>query len=173
MQSRGVSRARFGILSWLIVVGLSLLAPGNLSPAEQAKLTASDAAVADFFGFSVSIDGDTAVVGAHLNDDAGAYSGSAYVFVLGELTPQEAIQVLVADVIALNLKQGISNSLDAKLEAVVQALDDLNENNDIAAINTLQAVINAVEAQRGVQIPVADADALITAVQEIISLLGG
>jgi hypothetical protein len=47
---------------------------------QQAKLTASDQAESDFFGNSVSISGDTVVVGAHGNDDAGSYSGSAYVF---------------------------------------------------------------------------------------------
>ncbi|SPD75284.1 exported hypothetical protein [uncultured Desulfobacterium sp.] len=47
---------------------------------EQAKLTASDAAENDYFGYSVSIDGEVAVVGAHLNDDKGANSGSAYIF---------------------------------------------------------------------------------------------
>ena len=47
---------------------------------EQAKLTASDAAVRDRFGISVSISGETAVVGAYLNDDTGSDSGSAYVF---------------------------------------------------------------------------------------------
>ena len=33
---------------------------------EQAKLTASDGAEDDYFGSSVSIDGDTAVIGAYL-----------------------------------------------------------------------------------------------------------
>jgi len=47
---------------------------------EEAKLTASDAAPDDLFGYSVSISGDRAVVGAHGNDDAGDSSGSAYVF---------------------------------------------------------------------------------------------
>jgi len=47
---------------------------------EQAKLTASDAAAGDNFGFSVAVDGDTALIGGHLNDDAGSNSGSAYVF---------------------------------------------------------------------------------------------
>ncbi len=47
---------------------------------EQAKLTASDAEEDDRFGWSVSIDGDTAVIGAYGNDDAGSKSGSAYVF---------------------------------------------------------------------------------------------
>lgn len=47
---------------------------------EVKKLTASDAAAGDFFGVSASISGDTAVVGAWANDDAGVSSGSAYVF---------------------------------------------------------------------------------------------
>jgi len=46
---------------------------------EQAKLTASDAAEYDSFHY-VSIDGDYAIVGAPGNDDAGSYSGSAYIF---------------------------------------------------------------------------------------------
>jgi WD40 repeat protein len=47
---------------------------------ELHKLTASDAAPGDYFGFSVAIDGSTAVVGAHLNDTAGDQSGAAYIF---------------------------------------------------------------------------------------------
>ena len=45
----------------------------------ETKLTASDAAAGDNFGFSVAIGGDTAVVGALHDDDAGFGSGSAYV----------------------------------------------------------------------------------------------
>ena len=45
---------------------------------QQAKLTASDGAGGDQFGFSVAISGDTAVVGANLDD---SQRGSAYVFV--------------------------------------------------------------------------------------------
>ena len=33
-----------------------------------------------FFGFSVAIDGDTVVVGAHRDDPAGTFSGSVYIF---------------------------------------------------------------------------------------------
>jgi hypothetical protein len=46
----------------------------------QAKLTASDAAGGDNFGWSVAIDGQNAIVGAPYNDDLGGSSGSAYVF---------------------------------------------------------------------------------------------
>lgn len=48
---------------------------------EQAKLVAPDAAAGDQFGIAVALDGATAVVGAHLDDVAGADSGSARVFV--------------------------------------------------------------------------------------------
>jgi len=51
---------------------------------QEDKLTASDAAAHDQFGTSVAISGDRAVVGAHLDDDAGGASGSAYVFRLDD-----------------------------------------------------------------------------------------
>src|SRR5205085_1992319 len=49
---------------------------------QQQKLTASDAAAGDQLGVAVSVSGDTAVVGANLDDiPAGVDAGSAYVFV--------------------------------------------------------------------------------------------
>ncbi len=48
---------------------------------QQAKFNAPDGAGADFFGSSVAVDGDIAVIGAPGDDDNGSYSGSAYVFV--------------------------------------------------------------------------------------------
>lgn len=48
---------------------------------QQAKLVASDGEAGDLFGTYVALDGNTLVVGAHTSDDAGASSGSAYVFV--------------------------------------------------------------------------------------------
>lgn len=47
---------------------------------EVVKLLSSDISFLDEFGFSVAIDGDTAVVGAHFDDSAANGSGSAYVF---------------------------------------------------------------------------------------------
>ena len=44
------------------------------------KLTASDAAAGDECGFSVSVSGDTAVIGARYDSDDALFSGSAYVF---------------------------------------------------------------------------------------------
>jgi len=44
------------------------------------KITASDGEAFDYFGISVSISGDTVVVGAFYDDDKGTNSGSAYIF---------------------------------------------------------------------------------------------
>ena len=56
--------------------------PGDLASGwtQVAKLTAADGAAVDLFGYSVSIDGDTVVIGAYEDDDDGTSSGSAYVF---------------------------------------------------------------------------------------------
>jgi hypothetical protein len=48
--------------------------------AQAAQLTASDAEDEDYFGGSVAISGDTAVVGAYEEDGAGSNRGAAYVF---------------------------------------------------------------------------------------------
>ncbi len=48
---------------------------------QTAKLTASDSAASDHFGFSVAISADTAIVGAWWDDDNGSNSGSAYTFI--------------------------------------------------------------------------------------------
>jgi len=47
---------------------------------QVAKLTADRRRCGDEFGYSVSIDGDTMVIGAYKDDDKGSNSGSAYVF---------------------------------------------------------------------------------------------
>ena len=47
---------------------------------EQQKILASDGSYADWFGNSVSINGDYIVIGALLDDDNGVNSGSAYIF---------------------------------------------------------------------------------------------
>ena len=76
----------------LLIVVLTLLTGVVTSPAfaltlnEIQKLLASDGALADDFGVSVAVDGDTAVIGARLDDDNGSDSGSAYVFTRGGLS---------------------------------------------------------------------------------------
>lgn len=87
------------------------------------------------------------------------------------VSPEELVEKLVETVISLNVRHGISNSLDAKLDTVMACLDDMNESNDAAAVNSLYAFINAVEAQRGKAILNEDADALIAKALSIIDAL--
>jgi hypothetical protein len=64
---------------------------------EQSKLTADDAAVGDFFGFSAALTGDVAVVGASQDKVAGVRTGSAYVFVRSAGTWTQYKQLVASD----------------------------------------------------------------------------
>lgn len=86
-------------------------------------------------------------------------------------SPEKLLSDLSSLIVSLNIKNGISNSLDAKLESALSALDDINENNDIAAINSLNAFINAVEAQSCNQITCEDGTVLIEKAQAVINKL--
>ncbi|MBI4703474.1 MAG: FG-GAP repeat protein [Deltaproteobacteria bacterium] len=63
----------------------------------EQKLLASDGAAEDWFGYSVSLSGDTALVGAHQEDDNGNDSGSAYVFVRSGASWTEQAKLLASD----------------------------------------------------------------------------
>jgi hypothetical protein len=82
---------------------------------------------------------------------------------------EEQITNLVNDVISLNLKKGISNALDAKLDNVLRALQDENDNNDVAAINGLYAFCSSVDAQSGKKVTEEDAATLIASANGILS----
>lgn len=95
----------------------------------------------------------------------------AYVTRLGTVDAPTAVLDLAGQVDEFDLPAGIENGLQAKLDTAFKKLDDANPNNDGAATNSLQAFINAVEAQSGKKIPEDDADALIAAAQAIIDIL--
>lgn len=65
---------------------------------EQAKLTASDAAVGDLFGKAVGVDGDTVIVGATWADTVEPQAGAAYVFVRSGATWTEQQKFFATDV---------------------------------------------------------------------------
>ena len=95
---------------------------------QQAKLTASDAAAYDNFGFSVSISGDYIVVGAHFDDDGGANSGSAYVFekpAAGWSNMTQTAKLTASDA-GLNDEFGRSVSISADHIVVGAYLNDEN-----------------------------------------------
>ncbi len=64
---------------------------------QQAKIIASDGAPLDSFGISVSIDGDTALIGAEGDDDTGDFSGSAYVFIRTGTTWTQQAKLIASD----------------------------------------------------------------------------
>jgi hypothetical protein len=64
---------------------------------QQQKLTASDGAANDYFGNSVVIDGDNAIIGAFLDDDGGGGSGSAYVFTRSGSTWTQQGKLIASD----------------------------------------------------------------------------
>lgn len=89
------------------------------------------------------------------------------------LTPTELLKQLMKKVKALNFDQGTEKSLLAELNTASKKLDDSNLNNDVAAINTLQAFVHAVQAESAKKVQADDADELIADANEIISLLQG
>ncbi len=72
-------------LSYILLLSSLLFAKApvitsTMTMQELNKLTASDGAEGDFFGYSVAISGDLAIVGAYGDDDNGNETGSAYIF---------------------------------------------------------------------------------------------
>ena len=90
---------------------------------QQAKLTASDAAADDWFGSSVSVSGDTVVVGSYLDDDDGNASGSAYVFAFEGGAWNQQTKLTAADAAAGDYF-GFSVSVSGDTMVVGSALDD-------------------------------------------------
>ena len=64
---------------------------------EQTKLTASDPAEGNFFGRTVAISGDYAIVGSPFNDDGGKDVGSAYIFLRNGTTWKEQAKLITDD----------------------------------------------------------------------------
>lgn len=65
----------------------------------ETKLMPSDAAAQDFFGWSLDLDGDVAIISSYGNDDSGEKSGSAYIFRYDTITSMwtEEAKLLPAD----------------------------------------------------------------------------
>jgi FG-GAP repeat len=75
------NRGRIGFFAvFVILLILPTLPVSALTLTEAAKLLAGDGAAVDLFSYSVSVSGDTAVIGAYLDDDSGTDSGSAHIF---------------------------------------------------------------------------------------------
>ena len=112
---------RLTVLLAIVTATAMPLAASGLSG--EVKLTASDASSGDEFGHAAAISGNVALLGAHLNDDRGSSSGSAYVFTMGEDEVWTQTRKLLGSDTASGDQFGASVALDGSL-AVVGALHD-------------------------------------------------
>lgn len=142
---------------------------GNVIPAgesyEQSQ-TVQTPSVAGNYYLILHADSDNAIVERAEDNNVLVFGPIAV-----EDDPVRLIERLMDYVYDLNLQQGIENSLDAKAQAIVNALTNLNANDDVAAIGALEAFVNAVEAQQGSEISIDDAVELVREARRIIALL--
>ena len=105
------------------------------------------------------------------DDDGGVGNDLLTVDVLA--LPEIMVEILNNDIDDIELPASTKNSLTNSLDVAIKVLEDSNQQNDIAAINALEAFISKLEAQRGKKIPSDIADMLITRAYEIIASLNG
>ncbi len=98
-------------------------APGSWGPGQ--KLVLADGAPGTQFGVSVSVSGETALVGASMDDDAGSESGSAYAFRWNGYYWEQGAKLLSSDGAAGD-RFGASVSLFGDAAVVGAYLDDDN-----------------------------------------------
>ena len=97
------------------------------------KLIASDATAGDFFGRSVSLSGNRALIGAHNDDDNGNNSGSAYIFERQSDGSWSQVVKLTASDAAANDFFGRSVSLSGSTALIGANRDDDNANDSGSA----------------------------------------
>jgi len=90
---------------------------------QQAKLIASDGAAEDHFGWSVSLSGDTALIGARYDDDKGVNAGSVYVFTRSGTTWTQQTKLVASDGAAED-QFGCSVSMNDNTALIGAAWDD-------------------------------------------------
>ena len=103
----------------------------------QSKLTAGDSADNDEYGYSVAIDGDTAVIGAYQHDvNSNSDAGAAYVFIkdsAGQWLQTAKLTVSAADS-AANDEFGVSVAIDGDTVVVGAHQHDANSKSDAGAV---------------------------------------
>lgn len=105
---------------------------------EVQKLTASDAGAVDHFGISVSVSGNTTVVGAErVNCTAGDFCGSAYVFRHNGTSWVEQQKLTASDAAAGDLF-GNSISISGDTVIVGAYMDDCSEDIECGAVYVFQ-----------------------------------
>jgi len=125
-----------------------IFAPNEVDPNnwdEQAKLTASDAAEDDHFGYSVAIGAGHALVGAYHNDENGSDSGAAYIFAPNDLNPDNWDQLakLAASDAAASDYFGCSVDIGVGRRAIVGAYGNDDDGSESGSAYILKLCPNA------------------------------
>jgi len=105
---------------------------------QQAMLTASEGAAFDAFGFSVSVDGDTTVVGAAHHDFVGSSTccssqGAVYVFTRSDITWSQQAKLEASDG-AINDRLGYSVAVSGATVIAGADGDDIGANLDQGSV---------------------------------------
>jgi hypothetical protein len=117
---------KLGAIAFAMVLLFGALPAWALTATEVAKLLASDGATNDYFGRSVSVYGDTALIGVAWDDDKGSCSGSAYVFIRDETGTWSQQAKLIASDGATNDYFGRSVSVYGDTALIGASSDDDN-----------------------------------------------
>ena len=112
----------------------------------------------------------TTTVSCTATDAAGNTASGSFTVLVQAAAAQ--VSQLIVTVQNFNLQQGISNSLDAKLQNVLEALNGATAGNTAAVCNQLAAFINETAAQSGKKLTVAQANQLIATAQQIRAVIG-
>jgi hypothetical protein len=94
---------------------------------EQTKITANDAEAFDYFGYSVDISRNYAIVGAYGDDDEGINAGAAYLF--ASFSPWEQ-KVKITN--ALDIREGLSSGYGSSV--AIEAIADLQADKIYIAV---------------------------------------
>ncbi len=106
---------------------------GSNNWGQLSKITASDGASGDAFGWTVAISGDFIVIGAPGDDDNGSASGTAFVFARGQGDSWSQVKKLVAD--QGNADDGFGTAVGISGDRIIVGMpgDDDNTTNAGAA----------------------------------------
>ena len=100
---------------------------------QQQKIVGNDTATGDQFGNSVSIYGDSAIVGAYYEDASGGFAGAAYIFKKNGSNVWEEEQKIVGNDTATNDQFGNSVSIYGDSAIVGAPYEDASGSNAGAA----------------------------------------
>ena len=114
---------------------------------EQTKLLASDGKVGNWFGYSVALDGNTALIGAHGEDTGGSNAGAAYVFTRTGSTWTQQTKIQASDAQSNNYF-GKSVALDGNT-AIVGAYGEDTGGNNAGGAAYIFTRTNSVWTQQG------------------------